>query len=82
MQHAIIEREKNETKKDISKTYSELKEFEGKQYTGIWTIIVNLNQVASQVLNQLAKLQTSGRVVFVFNELVLAPIVEVAVVVT
>jgi hypothetical protein len=35
MQHEIIEREKNETKKDISKTYNEFKEFEGKQYTGM-----------------------------------------------
>jgi hypothetical protein len=35
MQHEIIEREKNETKKDISKTYNELKEFGGKQYTGM-----------------------------------------------
>ena len=35
MQHEIIEREKNETKKDISKTYNELKEFEGKQYAGM-----------------------------------------------
>jgi hypothetical protein len=35
MQHEIIERKKNETKKDISKTYNELKEFEGKQYTGM-----------------------------------------------
>jgi hypothetical protein len=35
MQHEIIEREKNGTKKDISKTYNELKEFEGKQYAGM-----------------------------------------------
>jgi hypothetical protein len=35
MQHETIERKKNETKKDISKTYNELKEFEGKQYTGM-----------------------------------------------
>jgi hypothetical protein len=35
MQHGIIEREKNETKKGISETYNEFKEFEGKQYTGM-----------------------------------------------
>jgi hypothetical protein len=35
MQHEIIEREKNETKKGISETYNELKEFGGKQYTGM-----------------------------------------------
>ena len=35
MQHEIIEREKNETKKGISETYNELKEFEGQQYTGM-----------------------------------------------
>jgi hypothetical protein len=35
MQHEIIEREKNETKKGISGTYNQLKEFGGKQYTGM-----------------------------------------------
>ena len=35
MQQETIERKQNVTKKDISKTYNEFKEFEGKQYTGM-----------------------------------------------
>jgi hypothetical protein len=35
MQQGTIERKQNVTKKDISKTYNEFKEFEGKQYTGM-----------------------------------------------
>jgi hypothetical protein len=35
MQQETIERKQNVTKKDISKTYNEYKEFEGKQYTGM-----------------------------------------------
>src|SRR5436189_355150 len=31
----ILERERNQTKKDISETYNQYKEFEGKQYTGM-----------------------------------------------
>jgi hypothetical protein len=35
MQQETIERKQNISKKDISKTYNEYKEFEGKQYTGM-----------------------------------------------
>jgi hypothetical protein len=35
MGQQTIQRKKNGIKKDISKTYNEYKEFEGKQYTGI-----------------------------------------------
>jgi hypothetical protein len=35
MGQETIQRKKNETKKDFSKTYNEFKEFEGKQYTGM-----------------------------------------------
>jgi len=35
MGQEIIQRKKNGIKKDISKTYNEYKEFEGKQYTGM-----------------------------------------------
>jgi hypothetical protein len=35
MQQETIERKQNVSKKDISKTYNEYKEFEGKQYTGM-----------------------------------------------
>jgi hypothetical protein len=34
-QETIIQRKKNGAKKDLSKTYNEYKEFEGKQYTGM-----------------------------------------------
>jgi hypothetical protein len=35
MGQEIIQRKKNELKKDISKTYNEYKEFEGRKYTGM-----------------------------------------------
>jgi hypothetical protein len=35
MGQETIQRKKNGIKKDISKTYNEYKEFEGKQYTGM-----------------------------------------------
>ena len=35
MVQEIIQRKKNELKKDISKTYNEYKEFEGRKYTGM-----------------------------------------------
>jgi hypothetical protein len=34
MGQEIIQRKRNELKKDISKTYNEYKEFEGQKYTG------------------------------------------------
>jgi hypothetical protein len=34
-QETIIQRKKNGAKKDLSKSYNEYKEFEGKQYTGM-----------------------------------------------
>ena len=35
MGQEVIQRKKNELKKDISKTYNEYKEFEGRKYTGM-----------------------------------------------
>jgi hypothetical protein len=35
MGQEVIQRKRNELKKDISKTYNEYKEFEGRKYTGV-----------------------------------------------